>query len=97
MRSWHEKYAARGLVVLGVHSPEFSYEHDLENVRRAIQDLQIPYAVALDNDFKIWNAYRVWAWPSMFILDKRGAVRFTHIGEGAYAESERVIQQLLNE
>jgi len=83
--------------VLGVHSPEFSYEHDLENVRRAIQDLQIPYAVALDNDFKIWNAYRVWAWPSMFILDKRGAVRFTHIGEGAYAESERVIQQLLNE
>jgi peroxiredoxin len=97
LRSWHEKYAARGLVVLGVHSPEFSYEHDLENVRRAIQDLQIPYAVALDNDFKIWNAYRVWAWPSMFILDKRGAVRFTHIGEGAYAESERVIQQLLNE
>lgn len=83
--------------MLGVHSPEFSYEHDLENVRRAIQDLQIPYAVALDNDFKIWNAYRVWAWPSMFILDKRGAVRFTHIGEGAYAESERVIQQLLNE
>jgi peroxiredoxin len=97
LRSWHEKYAARGLVVLGVHSPEFSYEHDLENVRRAIQGLQIPYAVALDNDFQIWNAYRVWAWPSMFILDKRGAVRFTHIGEGAYAESERVIQQLLNE
>ncbi|CAG0987062.1 Protein DipZ [Anaerolineae bacterium] len=97
MRDWHTKYAARGLIVIGVHAPEFNYEHNVENVRRAIQDLQIPYAVALDNDFKIWNAYRVWAWPSMFILDQRGAVRFTHVGEGAYAESERVIQALLNE
>ncbi len=83
--------------MIGVHSPEFSHEHDVANVERAIRDLKIPYAVALDNDFKTWNKFRVWAWPSMFIIDKRGAIRFTHVGEGAYAESERVIRQLLNE
>ncbi len=83
--------------MIGVHSPEFSYEKSVENVQKAIKDLDIPYAVALDNDFKTWNAYRVWAWPSMFILDKRGALRFTHVGEGAYEESERMIQALLKE
>lgn len=66
-------------------------------MRNAIKELNIPYAVAIDNDFQTWNTYRVWAWPSMFILDKRGAIRFTHVGEGAYEESERVIQQLLKE
>ena len=84
-------------MVIGVHSPEFSYEKSIENVQNAIKELNVPYAVVIDNDFKIWNAYRVWAWPSMFILDKRGAIRFTHVGESAYEESERVIQQLLKE
>jgi len=84
-------------VVIGVHSPEFAYEKSVENVQNAIKDLNVPYAVALDNDFKTWNAYRVWAWPSMFILDKQGAIRFTHVGEGAYEESERMIQALLKE
>ncbi|MBI5302166.1 MAG: redoxin domain-containing protein [Chloroflexi bacterium] len=97
MRDWHNKYHAQGLVVIGVHSPEFGYEQDVANVQRAINELNIPYAVALDNDFSIWKAYKVWAWPSMYILDKRGAIRFTHVGEGAYAESERVIQELLKE
>jgi peroxiredoxin len=83
--------------VIGVHSPEFAYEKNAENVQNAIKELNVPYVVAIDNDFKIWNAYRVWAWPSMFILDKRGAIRFSHVGEGAYEESERVIQQLLKE
>jgi peroxiredoxin len=83
--------------VIGVHSPEFAYEKSAENVQNAIKELNVPYVVAIDNDFKIWNAYRVWAWPSMFILDKRGAIRFSHVGEGAYEESERVIQQLLKE
>ena len=83
--------------MIGVHSPEFSYEKSVENVQNAIKELNVPYAVTIDNDFKIWNAYRVQAWPSMFILDKRGAIRFTHVGEGAYEESERVIQQLLKE
>lgn len=84
-------------MVIGVHSPEFAYEKSVENVQNAIKDLNVPYAVALDNDFKTWNAYRVWAWPSMFILDKQGAIRFTHVGEGAYEESERMIQALLKE
>lgn len=83
--------------MIGVHSPEFAYEKNAENVQNAIKELNVPYVVAIDNDFKIWNAYRVWAWPSMFILDKRGAIRFSHVGEGAYEESERVIQQLLKE
>jgi peroxiredoxin len=97
LRNWYEKYHAQGLQVIGVHSPEFGYEKDPANVRNAIQELNIPYAVAIDNDFKIWDAYRVWAWPSMFILDKHGAIRFTHVGEGAYAESEKMIQDLLRE
>lgn len=91
------KYREQGLIVIGVHSPEFSYERDAANVKQAIKDLNIPYIVALDNDFKIWNSFKVWAWPSMFILDKQGRIRFTHVGEGAYAESEQTIQELLNE
>lgn len=83
--------------MIGVHSPEFAYEKSAENVQNAIKELKVPYVVAIDNDFKIWNAYRVWAWPSMFILDKRGAIRFSYVGEGAYEESEHVIQQLLKE
>jgi len=83
--------------VIGVHSPEFSHEQDVANVTRAIKELNIPYAVALDNDFKTWNAYHVNAWPSMYILDKQGRVRFAHVGEGAYPESERAIVELLKE
>lgn len=97
MRKWYEKYREQGLIVIGVHAPEFSHERDIANVKQAIKDLKIPYAVALDNDFANWRAFRVWAWPSMFILDKQGVIRFTHVGEGAYAESERVIVSLLNE
>ena len=97
MRNWHDKYHEQGLVVIGIHAPEFSYEHDVANVRKAIKDLNIPYAIALDNDFANWKAFRVWAWHSMFILDKQGAIRFTHVGEGAYAESEQMIISLLNE
>ncbi len=84
-------------MVIGVHSPEFSYEKEVDSVRRAIKELNVPYAVALDNDFKIWNSFKVWGWPSMFILDKQGRIRFTHVGEGAYRESEETIQRLLKE
>ncbi len=84
-------------MVIGVHSPEFSYEKEVDSVQRAIKELNVPYAVALDNDFKIWNSFKVWAWPSMFILDKQGRIRFIHVGEGAYRESEETIQQLLKE
>ncbi len=84
-------------MVIGVHSPEFSYEKEVDSVQRAIKELNVPYAVALDNDFKIWNSFKVWAWPSLFILDKQGRIRFIHVGEGAYRESEETIQQLLKE
>ena len=97
VRSWHEKYANQGLIVVGVHSPEFAYEKETDGVQRAIKELNIPYPVALDNDFKIWNSFNVWAWPSWFILDKQGRIRFSHVGEGAYEESEQTIQQLLKE
>ncbi len=97
LQSWYAQYHDQGLILVGVHSPEFTYEHDVANVKQAIQDLKITYPVALDNDFKTWNAYHVYAWPTWFILDKQGAIRFTHIGEGAYAESEQAIRQLLGE
>ncbi len=97
MRDWYRKYHDQGLIVIGMHSPEFSYEKETEGVKRAIKELNIPYPVALDNDFKTWNAFHVWAWPSMFIIDKQGTIRFTHIGEGAYRESEQTIVQLLKE
>ena len=83
--------------MIGVHAPEFSYEKNVANVQNAIKELNVPYAVAIDNDFKVWNAYRVWAWPSMFILDKQGVIRFSHVGEGAYTESEQMIKNLLAE
>jgi thiol-disulfide isomerase/thioredoxin len=97
VRDWYDKYYSQGVVVIGVHSPELSFEYDLNNVKNAIHDLKIPYAVAIDNDFKNWNAFHVWAWPTIFILDKQGAIRFTHIGEGAYAEAEQTIAGLLKE
>ena len=97
VRNWYDKYHAQGLVVIGVHSPELSFEHDVTNVKNAIVDLKIPYAVAIDNDFKNWNSFRVWAWPTVFILDKQGAIRLTHVGEGAYAEAEQTIAELLKE
>ena len=97
VRNWYNKYHDQGLVVIGVHSPEFSFEQQVAGVKNAIQDLSIPYAVALDNDFKTWNAYHVWAWPTVFIIDKQGAIRFTHVGEGAYAVAEQTIADLLKE
>jgi thiol-disulfide isomerase/thioredoxin len=97
VRGWYDMYHDQGVVVIGVHSPELSFEYELENVKSAIQDLHIAYPVAIDNDFKNWNAYHVWAWPTVFILDKQGAIRFTHVGEGAYAEAEQTITSLLKE
>jgi hypothetical protein len=77
--------------------PELSFERELTNVKTAIKDQNIPYPVAIDNDLKNWNAFNVWAEPTWFIQDKQGAIRFTHVGEGAYAESEQIVAQLLKE
>ena len=97
LRDWYTKYNEQGLVVIGNHYPEFSYEQDLGNLKDAIQRLNVPYAVAQDNNGGTWQAYRTRYWPTLFLIDKRGHLRYTHIGEGAYAETERVIQDLLKE
>jgi peptide-methionine (R)-S-oxide reductase len=97
VKRWHERYADKGLTIVGVHAPEFDSEQKIENVRREVAELGIRYPVVTDNDYKTWRAYRVEAWPTIFVLDKSGRVRSTHIGEGAYDETERMIQQLLAE
>ena len=93
----HETYAAQGLTIVGVHTPELDREQVVANVRREVSSLGIRYAVVTDNDYATWHAYNVEAWPTIFILDKRGRVRYEHIGEGAYDAQERVIKMLLAE
>jgi thiol-disulfide isomerase/thioredoxin len=97
VRAWAEKYAAHGLVVIGAHTPEFGFEHDLENVRRALKVMRVQYPIAVDNDYAIWNGFSNHYWPALYLLDPKGTIRFTHFGEEAYEESERMIQLLLAE
>jgi thiol-disulfide isomerase/thioredoxin len=97
VRAWAEKYRDHGVVVIGVHSPEFSFEHDLENVRRAVQDMRVDYPVAIDNDYAIWSAFDNQYWPALYLVDAQGRIRAHHFGEGAYEQSEMMIQQLLAE
>jgi thiol-disulfide isomerase/thioredoxin len=95
VRAWAERYRDRGLVVVGVHAPEFGFEHDLENVRRAAVELDVGYPVVIDNDFAIWRSFENRYWPALYLVDGDGRLRFHHFGEGAYEETERAIQQLL--
>jgi thiol-disulfide isomerase/thioredoxin len=97
VRAWAEKYAAHGLVVIGVHAPEFEFEHDLGNVRRELEHLRVEFPVAVDNDFAIWRAFRNRYWPAFYLVDAAGRTRFQHFGEGEYVQSERAIQRLLAE
>ncbi|MGF7113787.1 cytochrome c biogenesis protein CcdA/thiol-disulfide isomerase/thioredoxin [Pseudomonas laurylsulfatiphila] len=97
VKAWAEKYRDQGLVVIGVHAPEFAFERDVNNVTKAMKDLGIHYPVAIDNEFKIWRAFNNEYWPAHYFADAQGRIRYHHFGEGAYAESERVIQQLLRE
>jgi len=97
LRDWHARYADQGLVVIGNHYPEFDYESDLENLIEAVQRLEISYAVAQDNDGQTWRAYNNRYWPTAYLIDKRGHIRYVHIGEGAYEETEAAIQALLAE
>jgi thiol-disulfide isomerase/thioredoxin len=97
IRSWHQTYADQGLVVIGNHYPEFSYEADLDNLKAALVELDIPYPVAVDNDRETWSAYNNRYWPTLYLIDKQGNIRYTHIGEGAYQETETAIQTLLAE
>jgi cytochrome c biogenesis protein CcdA/thiol-disulfide isomerase/thioredoxin len=94
---WYEKYKDHGLVVIGVHAPEFAFEKDAANVRRAVADLHIAYPVALDNNFAIWQAFNNQYWPAHYFIDSQGHIRAHHFGEGSYDESETIIRQLLTE
>src|SRR5215210_3492011 len=97
VRAWHEQYAKDGLVIIGVHAPEFAFERNPDNVRQAVKDLGIRYPVSLDNQYKLWGALKNNYWPAHYFIDAKGRVRFHHFGEGGYAQSERVIRQLLAE
>lgn len=97
LKRWHETYKDKGLTVIGVHSPEFETEKKIENVREQVASLGIKYPVVTDNDYATWNAYSVRAWPTLFLLDKAGRIRWSHVGEGAYEETEKTIQKLLGE
>jgi thiol-disulfide isomerase/thioredoxin len=95
VRAWSERYADQGLVVVGVHTPEFPFERNAENVRRAVGAMRIAYPVALDPDYAVWEAFANNYWPAAYIADAEGQIRHHHFGEGAYDEQERVIQELL--
>ena len=97
VRAWADKYAGRGLVVVGVQTPEFEFEGDLGNVRRAIEELGVRYPVAVDNDYAMWQAFDNHYWPALYFVDAQGRIRHHHFGEGEYEESEMVLQMLLRE
>ncbi|WUJ23063.1 redoxin family protein [Micromonospora sp. NBC_00389] len=95
VRAWSQAYGGDGLVVIGVHTPEFSFEHDVDWVRRAVAARSIDYPVAVDNDYAIWSAFDNHYWPALYFVDADGVIRDDHFGEGRYEQSERVLQQLL--
>ena len=97
VRKWAEKYKDQGLMVIGVHTPEFRFEKDVDNVRRAVKDRKIDFPVAIDNDYAIWRAFDNHYWPALYVIDAQGRIRHHQFGEGGYESSERIIQQLLGE
>ncbi len=97
LRDWHARYNAKGLTIVGVHSPEFLWEKPYDKVVAATKELGVAYPVVQDNDFVIWKRYANRYWPAAVIVDKKGIVRYTHIGEGAYVEMEQLIRRLLAE
>ncbi|MCA9308258.1 redoxin domain-containing protein [candidate division WWE3 bacterium] len=97
LKSWNQKYADKGLVIIGMHAPEFAFEQKLENVQKAVSDFEITYPVALDNNFSTWKAYNNQYWPAKYFVDKNGLLRHFHFGEGDYEHSEQVIIALLEE
>src|SRR4051812_21074325 len=95
VRAWSQAYRGDGLIVVGIHTPEFPFEHDLDLVRQATQDRGIDYPVALDNEYGIWTAFDNHYWPALYFVDRDGVIRDHHFGEGGYEESERILQRLL--
>jgi len=97
VKSWDDRYRDKGLTIIGVHSPEFDEERNVEHLRRAVSSLGIRYPIVTDNDYKTWTDYKVEAWPTVFLLDKQGRIRWMRVGEGDYDKAERLIQTLLAE
>jgi thiol-disulfide isomerase/thioredoxin len=97
VRAWAAKYSGQGLVVIGVHTPEFAFEHNADNVRQAVQDMRIDYPVALDSNYAVWRAFDNHYWPALYLADEQGRIRHQRFGEGGYGQSEMAIQQLLAE
>ena len=97
MRAWYREYVDDGLVIIGVHTPEFGYEREIDNVKDALVRLDVPYPVAIDNDWTTWRAYNNRYWPASYFVDKNGNLRYIHIGEGDYQHQEQIIQALLAE
>lgn len=97
MRAWHDKYEQAGLTIVGVHSPEFPWEKPLTKVKDATARLGIKFPVVQDNNFEIWQRYGIRAWPTIVLVDKKGIIRYSHIGEGAYSKTEATIKQLIAE
>ncbi len=97
VQTWHKRYSEDGLVVLGIHAPEFDFEKKFNNVKKAVEQYGLTYPIALDNGFKLWRSYRNRYWPAFYLIDKQGKVRYTHFGEGRYNETEKNIVQLLEE
>jgi thiol-disulfide isomerase/thioredoxin len=97
VRAWAERYRDEGVIVVGVHTPEFPFERDMDNVRRAAEAMQVTYPIALDSDYAVWQAFSNHYWPAVYIADAEGRIRHHHFGEGGYAECEMVVQRLLRE
>lgn len=97
VKTWHQKYVEKGLVVIGVHTPESDFERYVKNVQHYVQEEKIPYPVVTDNDFATWTRYGNRAWPSVYLVDKQGVLRYLHVGEGRYTQTEQQIQALLAE
>ena len=97
IRAWDEKYRDKGLVIIGVHTPEFPFEKNIDNVRQATKAMKIEFPIAVDNNQEIWNAFTNQYWPALYFIDSKGSIRSHHFGEGEYEKSEKIIQQLLSE
>src|SRR5271170_24685 len=95
VRAWSQAYRDDGLIVIGVHTPEFSFEHEIDRIRQAIKEREIDYPVAVDNHYRIWSAFDNHYWPALYFIDQEGVIRDQQFGEGRYEESERIIQRLL--
>ena len=97
VKEWHQKYTKDGFVVIAVHSPEFSHEKEVGRVKDYVKENNITYAVPIDNDFRNWREYHNRYWPTLYVIDKKGTIQYTRIGEGAYEQTEEAIQRLLGE